>query len=442
MSSVDRKQQFALEVLKTLRAAGYTAYWAGGCVRDRLLSRTPKDYDVATNATPGEIRRLFGSRRTLEIGAAFGVVAVVGPKGVGNVEVTTFRRDAAYSDGRHPDQVTFSDPQEDAQRRDFTINGLFYDPLADEVIDFVGGRDDLARRVIRAIGDPHARFAEDKLRMLRAVRFSATYAFALDPATEAAIRQMAGEILVVSPERIAAEMRLMLVHPTRATACRLLQETGLLAAVLPEVIPLAGIHADTPLRPGADLWEHTLSVLDRLREPGFPLALAALVHNIGKPATIHQQRGKLTFHNHEAVAEEMAEHICRRWRLSNDETQRVAWLVRHHAALRAARRMPWSQLQRILIAEGIADLVALHEADALVSTGDLAEVEYCRQKLQLAPGELNPPPLITGDDLIQHGVPRGKIYKTLLDRVRDAQLEKRIASKEEALRMVDQIVRQ
>ncbi|HVU86551.1 MAG TPA: CCA tRNA nucleotidyltransferase, partial [Pirellulales bacterium] len=269
------QRELALRVLRRLREAGYQALWAGGCVRDQLLGRTPKDYDVATNATPEQIRALFGRRHTLAIGAAFGVVAVLGPKHVGMVEVTTFRRDAQYSDGRHPDAVIFTTAEEDAQRRDFTINGLFYDPVEDRVIDYVGGQADLERRVVRAIGDPRARFTEDKLRMVRAVRFAAGFDFAVDPPTRAAIDEMADTISVVSPERVAQEMRKMLVDPSRAGAVELLRNTRLLSVLLPEVDAWAESSARTT---GGVAWDRLKSVLAALAEPSFPAALAALLH--------------------------------------------------------------------------------------------------------------------------------------------------------------------
>src|SRR5262245_28659892 len=227
-------RDFAVEVVRRLREAGHQALWAGGCVRDQLMDQTPKDYDVATDAVPDRIREIFGKRRTLPIGAAFGVITALGPKGAGQIDVATFRRDAAYSDGRHPDAVTFSDAEHDAQRRDFTINGLFYDPLTDQVIDFVGGQEDLKRRVIRAIGDPLARIAEDKLRMLRAVRFAARFDFAIDERTLAAIQQQAHELVIVSAERVAAELRLIFTHGSRGRGLELLAETDLLDVILPE----------------------------------------------------------------------------------------------------------------------------------------------------------------------------------------------------------------
>ena len=363
--TVDPHQQrrFAVEVVQTLRDAGFEAYWAGGCVRDQLLNRPPNDYDVATNATPPDVRRLFGHQRTLPIGAAFGVITVRGPRDAGQIEVATFRRDAAYSDGRHPDSVSFSTAREDASRRDFTINGLFYDPIEERVIDFVGGQEDLRRRVIRAIGDPCERIDEDKLRMLRAVRFSARFDFALEAETLAAIRRRAAEITVVSPERIAVEMHHILVHAHRATGVRLLIETELAAAILPEIVP-ADEHQQRQL-------DRSLAVLEQLRQPGFPLALAALL--LGR------------------VDREGAARVGRRWRLSNHETDRTAWLVEHRADLNRARSMRWSTLQPLLIAEGIGDLLALNEAVALAGSGQTGPIDYCRALLEQPPEKLNPP---------------------------------------------------
>ena len=405
----EQQRRFATEVVAKLRRAGFEAYWAGGCVRDQLLGRAPKDYDVATNATPPEIRRLFGHRRTLAIGAAFGVITVLGPKKAGQVEVTTFREDAAYSDGRHPDHVTFSSAEADASRRDFTINGLFFDPIGQRVIDFVGGQEDLAGGLIRAIGQPHERFAEDKLRMLRAVRFSATFDFPLEAGTLEAIRQMAGEIGVVSPERIAMEMRRMLVEPRRAEAVRMMLDTGLAEAILPEILP-----GDDAQRERLD---RALAMLERLPEPGFPLALGTLLAELVDPGS--------------------ARRVGRRWRLSNSETNRVAWLVKHRAALREARAMRRSVLQPLLVAEGIEDLLALHEA---ASPAGSDEVAYCRSLLSQPREVLDPPPLLTGDDLLAHGVPTGPQYAMLLKRAREAQLNEQIHTKAEALALVDQLL--
>jgi len=409
--SPDAQRRFATDLVRRLRAAGFQAYWAGGCVRDQWMGRTPKDYDVATDARPEQVREVFGPRRTIAVGAAFGVIAVLGPKGAGQIEVATFRRDATYSDGRHPDRVTFSTPAEDASRRDFTINGLFFDPLDQRVLDFVGGQADLAHRLIRAIGDPYERFAEDKLRLLRAVRFAAALEFAMEDGTREAVGRMAPEITAVSAERIAAEMERMLVDRHRVRAVRLFVETGLAAAVLPEIVP-----ADPAQH---SRLEATLAVLERLVEPGFPLALAALLHAWVDGAA--------------------AAAVCQRWRLSNRHTQRTTWLVGHHGALREAQSMRWSQLQPLLAAEGSEDLIALEEAASLAATGDTSHVAWC-QSLVARPREvLDPPPLVTGDDLLRHGVPPGPEYRALLGRLRDAQLDGDIRSQAEALELVDRL---
>lgn len=386
-------------------------------MRDQLLGRTPKDYDIASSATPPQIRELFGHRRTLAIGAAFGVITVLGPKPAGMIEVATFRQDAEYSDGRHPDSVTFSSAEEDAARRDFTINGLFYDPVEQRVIDYVGGREDLDRRVIRAIGRPEQRFAEDKLRMLRAVRFAATFDFQLEADTAAVVCRMADQVTVVSPERIAMEIRRMLVDPRRAEAVRLLVETGLAGAVLPEIVP-----TDTRRR---ESLERALAVLAQLREPGFPLALATLLGEFVNRADAHE--------------------VCLRWKLSNKETYRVDWLIECRVAICDAKLMPWSHLQPYLAAPEIEDLLALNEAAA--EAGLYAGVEpdvvaYCRKLLQMPEEELNPPPLLTGDDLIAHGIPSGPRYRILLERVRDDQLDGWIETKAEALSIVDQLLKE
>jgi len=409
--SPQAQRRFALKVVRRLRKAGFEAYWAGGCVRDQLLGRTPVDYDVACNATPDQIRRLFGYRRTLAVGAAFGVISVLGPKEAGTIEVATFRRDTTYSDGRHPDEVVFSTAREDALRRDFTINGLFYDPLDDRVIDFVEGQADLRRRVIRAIGDPHQRFEEDKLRMLRAVRFAATFAFQLDPATAEAIRRMARRITVVSPERIAMEMRRLLVLERRVTSVRLLIETGLAEPVLPEIVARD--------RDAEKQLAENLGVLGRLRSPGFALALGALICGL--------------------VGPEGAKQIGVRWRLSNKEVERMAWLLAHRHALDQAGQLPWSRVQPILVAEGIEDLIALNQASAAPGPEVAA---WCAEKRRLPPEVLDPAPLLKGHHLIDHGLEPGPEFSRLLARVREAQLDGEVHTSEEALALVDRLLQE
>jgi tRNA nucleotidyltransferase/poly(A) polymerase len=402
---VDPRREFAVQVVDRLRAAGYEALWAGGCVRDQLLDRVPKDYDVATSAPPAAIREVFGHKRTLPVGAAFGVIAVLGNRGQGQIEVATFRQDAAYSDGRHPDGVVFSTAEHDAQRRDFTINGLFYDPLADEVIDYVGGQADLQAGVVRAIGDPDARLQEDKLRMLRAVRFAAAFNFALDESTLHAVQRHAAEIHVVSAERIADEMRRMLVHPARARAMELLYESRLLAEILPEV------HQQLAT------WPTTLALLAVLGEATFPVALASLL----RAAAAVRAPGTLV------------DEVATRWRLSIDETKRTAWLLTHEATIRTAPQIPWPKLQRLLIADHIEELLQFSAAVAGIVDGQITAIEFCRDKLALPPERLNPSSLITGDDLKAAGIPPGKVYQRLLEATRDAQLLDEIDSHATAL---------
>ncbi len=397
------QRRFAGDVVGQLPARGYQALWAGGCVRDKLLGRTPKDYDVVTDARPEQIRQVFGTRRTLAIGAAFGVITVLGPKTAGQVEVTTFRRDAEYRDGRHPEGIVFSSPREDAARRDFTINGMFYDPLAEQLIDFVGGAEDLGRRIVRAIGNPRERFAEDKLRMLRAVRFSALFDFELEATTEAAIQEMAPEIHVVSAERIAAEIESMLASSHRARAVELLHTTGLLAAILPEVAALAdAAHSFQTLEeiPSLRRWAEMLLVLAALVEPTFALALAVLLSGVDDSR--------------------IAETVGRRWRLARKDFERTAWLLKQRDALHRARSLPWSQLQPVLVDPGCAELMAYGEALVATKLLDPAELAYCRERLALPPDKLDPPPLVTGQDLISLGIPRGNVYSRLIREVRNA----------------------
>jgi tRNA nucleotidyltransferase/poly(A) polymerase len=401
MTDPDQQRQFAFKVVRRLREAGFEAYWAGGCVRDEVLGRRPKDYDVATNATPPQIRDLFGKTRTLPLGAAFGVITVVGPRPAGQIEVATFRQDSAYSDGRHPDSVTFSSAREDAQRRDFTINGMFFDPLAGEVIDYVGGQDDLRQGRIRAIGSPRQRFAEDKLRMLRAVRFAAVFGFTIDAETSSAIREMATQITVVSPERIAMEMRRVLTEPGRVLGVRLLVELGLAVAVLPEIVP----HNDQ----ARVRFERDLDLLGRLPDPMFPLALAAL----------------LTEHGPTAV-----EGVGLRWKLSHKETDEAAWLVEYHDALTGASAAPWSKIQPLLANEWATALVALHEVSSPTGVEDSA---WCRERLAWPRDRLDPPPPVTGDDLRAHGLRPGPAFKHILQAIRDAQLDGDIRTKEESV---------
>lgn len=410
MPSDDRQalRQSALEVVKRLRAAGHQAIWAGGCVRDQLLGIDPKDYDIATSAPPDEVRRIFGRRQTLPIGASFGVITLLGSWKPGQIEVATFRSEQGYSDGRRPDHVEFTTAEFDAQRRDFTINGLFYDPVAEEVIDYVGGRDDLAAGIVRAIGDPDERIGEDKLRMLRAVRFAARFGFDLEPKTRSAIRQRARELSVVSGERIGAELRSMLLHPHRAQALTQLRDTRLLDQVLPELTGVA-----------ADQWDTLLAYLRRIELPTLPLVLAAIL------------RVDPLLRVEPVIAE--------RWRLPKRESERADWLLDQISRFFESPTLPWPRLQRLLLHPGARELVDLGTA---IAGHDDPAVRLWEAKLLLPPDQLNPAPIVSGNDLMAHGIPPGPRMGELLEAVRDAQLERQIETFDEAIDLAQRLFRE
>ena len=401
-------REFAQVVVGRLKTAGHEAFWAGGCVRDELLGRIPADYDVATSARPEQVRGVFGHRRTLAVGAAFGVITVVGPRGAGHVEVTTFRTDAAYTDGRHPAGVTFSSAREDAQRRDFTINGMFLDPVSGEVHDHVDGRADLAAGIVRAIGVPAMRFGEDHLRMLRAVRFAAGFGFVLDEETRLAIERMAHLVANVSPERIAAELRGMVSRPGRRRALELLDETGLAREVLLEVAPPAT---------GQDEWRQSARAVDALDEPGLATALAILAEG-REPAVL--------------------ERIVSRLRLSNREAKTAGWLLEALAELGGAdeedlRHRPWSLVQPWVAHESGFLLGDLLRARAACGRGAVGAAAWVTRQASRPREELDPPPLVTGDDLLTAGVPAGRPVGAMLARLRALQLDGRIATRQEAV---------
>ncbi len=407
MTSNSPQREFAVDVVRRLRAAGHTALFAGGCVRDLLLGRPAKDYDVATTAKPEQVRDLFGHRKTLPVGASFGVIIVMGPREAGPVEVATFRTEGPYHDGRRPASVAFCTPEEDARRRDFTINGMFYDPVDAQVFDYVGGEADLSARVVRAIGDPHERVREDKLRMLRAVRFTATLDFELDAVTAAAVREMAGQLVIVSAERIAQELKKMLVDKHRRRAMELCDDVGLLPIFLPE---LSRESRDNEAR------ELTLRMVALLQQPSFELALAALLHSLpARPVTFD---------------------VCRRLKLSNEETDRVTWLVGHQDDLVDAPTQTLARLKRLLAHPYRDDLISLLRVKLLAADTDLRPVLFCEEYLSRTPrAVIDPPPLITGDVLKSLGMNPGPAFKSLLETIRDAQLNDEIASLEEAISM-------
>jgi poly(A) polymerase len=438
------KAQQAARIVETLRESGHSAYLAGGCVRDLLLGREPADYDVATSALPAEVMRLFP--QTYAVGAQFGVVLVPArrdtPEGERDnyvIEVATFRSDGAYSDGRHPDQVRFSsEARLDVQRRDFTINGLLLNPVSHEVLDFVDGRRDLERGIIRAIGDPFLRFSEDKLRLLRAVRFAARFDYVIEDRTFAAIRELAAAIHQVSQERIRDEILKMLTEGRARQAFELLDQAGLLEHVLPEVKRMQGVQQPPQFHPEGDVWVHTLMLLEGLSAGGSKtLALGALLHDVGKPPTFRVAEDRIRFDEHAEVGTRMAEEICRRFRLSNDETEQVCALVANHMRFGDVRRMKDSTLKRFFRLPRFEEHLELHRLDCMGSHRGLELYDFAREKLSSLPAEqIRPQPLITGDDLIAAGYSPGPQFKELLTAVEDAQLEGSVSTKEEAMELV------
>jgi poly(A) polymerase len=456
-------QSFANSVIESLRSRGHQAYLVGGCVRDLLLGREPADYDVATDATPNEVMRIFPE--TYAVGAQFGVVLVPIPGAYtlassggstygestdtrsdlpghnhkACVEVATFRCDVGYSDGRHPDEVRFSrDPREDVQRRDFTINGLLLDPVKNEVLDFVGGQRDLKAKIIRAIGDPSLRFREDKLRMLRAVRFAARFEYTIEPATFAAIRQLAPQIHQVSCERVRDELTRMLTEGHARRAFELLDQAGLLHEVLPEIEAMKGVEQPPEFHPEGDVYVHTLLLLEKLSQL-CPLTLAwgALLHDVGKPPTFRRAPDRIRFDDHVDVGVKMAEAICRRLHFSNDDTRQILALVDNHMRFGDVERMKASTFKKFIRLPHFDQHLELHRLDCESSHRGLRLYQYTREKMAgLPPAEVRPEPLIGGDDLIASGYDPGPTFKQILGLVEDAQLEGRLRTKEEAMRFV------
>lgn len=432
---MDPKRQAATDIVERLRGAGFAAYLVGGCVRDIVMGREPKDYDVATAASPAQVVEMFPD--SLTVGAQFGVVIV--QREEGNVEVATFRSDGRYADGRHPVHVEYAkSAEEDVRRRDFTINGLLYDPLEDKVLDYVGGQADIRGRTVRTIGDPYKRFSEDRLRMLRAVRFAARFKFELDSASAEAIRGLAGEIRLVSAERIRDEILKILTEGQARRGFELLDSTGLLAHVLPEVKAMQGVEQPPEFHPEGDVWIHTLMMLEELRSPAPTLALGVLLHDVGKPRTF-TVRERIRFDNHVEVGAKMAEKICKRLRLSSHDSERVVALVRHHLRFKDFPRMKRSTQIRFLRMDGFLEHLELHRLDCLASHGKLDNYELARQMLNEIPEQvIKPARLISGDDLIREGYKPGPIFKQILRTIEDAQLEGEIRTRQDALHLVHQ----
>ena len=438
----------AIQVIRELRRHGFEAYLAGGCVRDLLLGLEPADYDITTNATPNEVIRIFPE--TYAVGAQFGVVLVPVPKDGEReivpaehphaIEVATFRSDGIYSDGRHPDQVRYSEsPQEDVQRRDFTINGLLMDPLdGDRVLDFVGGRADLDAGIIRAIGDAERRLQEDKLRMLRGIRFAARFGYAIDPPTFAAIKKLAPQIHQVSRERVRDELTKMLTEGHARQAFELLESTGLLKEALPEIDRMHGVEQPPQFHPEGDVWIHTMMLLEQL-PANCPRTLAwgALLHDVGKPPTFRVAPDRIRFDGHVEVGVRMAHEICQRLHFSNDDTEQIEALVANHMRFADVERMKASTLKRFLRLPNFDEHLELHRIDCLSSHRDLSLYNFVSEKLRTTPPEqIRPEPLLSGRELIELGYVPGPRFKEILCAVEDAQLEGKLQNREEALELV------
>ena len=440
-------RDFAISIVRTLRSQSHAAYLVGGCVRDLLLGREPADYDVATDATPTELLHLFPS--SYGVGARFGVVLVPqddsGPPSAdpaqrkGVVEVATYRTDIGHSDGRHPDEVRFSkDPREDAERRDFTINGLLLDPITNQVLDFVGGQKDLEDGIVRAIGSPKLRFAEDKLRMLRAVRFAARFGYWIERETQAAIQELGPQIHQVSRERVRDELTKMLTEGRAGAAYRLLDKAHLLNELLPEISRMKGVEQPPEFHPEGDVFVHTMRLLDQLPHPcSATLAWGALLHDVGKPPTFRVAPDRIRFDGHVRVGVKMAESICQRLRFSNDDTKQILALVEHHMRFAHVQRMNESTFKRFVRMPRFDEHLELHCIDCQSSHGDLASYNFTREKLAaMPPAVMRPAPLISGDDLIAAGYQPGPQFKQILSAVEDGQLEGRLHGKDDAMAFV------
>ncbi|HEY6201105.1 MAG TPA: CCA tRNA nucleotidyltransferase [Candidatus Binatia bacterium] len=428
------RREKAVAVIERLKQAGYEAYFAGGSVRDMLLGRDPDDYDIATSARPEDIQKIFP--RTLEVGAQFGVVLVLSEGDA--FEVATFRYDGPYLDGRRPSEVRYAGLEEDIRRRDFTVNGLMYDPLEDRLIDLIGGRDDLARRRIRAIGDARARFQEDRLRMIRAARFSASLGFDIEPETLDAIGAEASHITQVSSERIGEEVTRILTEGGARRGFEIMDATGLLPLILPEISAMHGVEQSPDYHPEGDVFVHTMLVLEQLVEPTESVAYGALLHDVGKPVTAGRNEQRITFYGHTEQGAEMAVAILKRLKRSRSVWERVAYLVKNHLRHVQAPKMRVSTLKRFLGEPGIDELLEVTRLDALASNGDLQYYDFCRQKMaELKHEEIHPPPLVTGKDLIALGLEPGPMFHVILDRVKEAQLEGELRDRQQALDWIE-----
>ncbi len=429
-------KQNAIDIVKTLQDHGYKALFAGGCVRDMIMGKKSADYDIATNALPQDVMHIF--EKTIPVGVQFGVIIVV--KEGYNYEVATFRTEGSYSDGRHPDYVAFSTPEGDVRRRDFTINGLLYDPIKNEILDYVGGQEDIKTGVIRTIGDPIERFTEDKLRMIRAARFACRFNFPIYEETRKAIIKLAGNIQVVSAERIREELEKILTGPNTHIGIRLLDELNLLQEILPEVSGMKGVRQPENFHPEGDVFVHTLLCLSKMENPSWTLAMGILLHDIGKPITF-EESDRIRFNLHEKVGADMTAKICNRLKTSNAEKDRIVWLVQKHLYFKDAQKMRLSKLKRLFASDGYTELAELCRIDALASSGDLSDYNYCQEMYgKLTHEEIKPKLLINGSDLIALGLKPGPLFKEILTKIEDEQLEGSLKTKEAAMEKVKLLI--
>lgn len=429
----------ALSLARRLTGAGHTAYLAGGCVRDRLLGREPKDYDIATSATPAQVLALFPGSN--EVGAHFGVI--IARADGHQVEIATFRTDGSYRDGRRPESVTFSTPQEDARRRDFTINGLFENPATGEVIDFVGGRADLAAGLLRAIGEPAARFGEDALRLLRAVRFATRLGFEIEPLTWQAIRDHAESLRRISPERIRDEFSKIIAAPRRSEGLDLLVRSGLIACFIPEVLALIGCEQPPEWHPEGDVYIHTRIMLGMLADDApLELCLAVLLHDIAKPPTqtFDEDAGRIRFNGHDALGATMAEEILRRLKYPNEVIEAVAFMVSRHMQFMNVQQMRTARLKRFMAEPTFPQELELHRVDCGSSNGFTDNLEYLiAKRTEFAAEPLIPPPLVNGRDLIALGLDPGPRFREILETIQTEQLEGRLNDREAALALLQEL---
>ncbi|MEI7851651.1 MAG: HDIG domain-containing metalloprotein [Kiritimatiellales bacterium] len=420
---MNSSEHTALKILKQIRKAGFTAFFAGGSVRDKLLGREAKDYDIATSATPDQIEALFP--KTVAVGKAFGVIVVV--EDGTETEVATFRADGGYQDGRRPDSIHFCGAEEDAKRRDFTVNGMFYDPIEDKVIDYVGGQADLEKKIIRAIGEPEKRFAEDHLRMLRAVRFAHILDFAIEPATRAAIKKHAPDLAKISAERIENEFSRTLTESIKpGDALAELVDLGLMEHIIPEILPMIGQEQPPEFHPEGDVFVHTCLMLNLMKNPTRALAYTALLHDVGKPATAFMGEDRIRFHGHERKSAEMAEEILRRLKLPVKEIKQIVTAVDGHMRFKDVQKMNKSTLRKLMGAETFDLELELHRLDCAGSHRMLDNHQFLLGKAEEMKNEpILPEKWITGKDLRELGVPPGPQMGALLQQAYDAQLEGR-----------------